>query len=197
MRIPLSIILLVSLIATAAAQFDMDFTKMASRPVMALMRDDIKKELKLNKEQNAEIGKIVKEVNGLNRGSGNPMAVLDKMKEADQKILAVLDEPQKKRLSEIRIQIQGPPALSDPEVAGPLQLSEDQVNKVKEMQSSYMSEMMSLMQKGMDRSTQGKLDKLRDDRDKKMLELLSAEQQAKFKEMQGPVFKNARPKGIF
>lgn len=201
MRATVAVLSFLLLIAAAFAQFDLDMAQMSARPSIALMRDDIRKELKLRKDQNSAISQIQKEMNLAMRGSGNDLAAamgsLDKMKEADAKIVAILDEPQKKRFSEIQIQIQGMPAAANPEIAEPLKLTEDQVGQIKSFQADYQKETMALMMNRPDKSTMGKIEKLAADRDKKILDLMSAEQQAKFKEMQGATLKNARPKGIF
>src|SRR5687768_3164250 len=111
MRFALSLLVFTLLSAMALCQFEMmNMNKMTSRPSMALQRQDIKKELKLRKDQSSEIDKAIKELNKA-MGQANPNnmaslgAPLEKIKETDEKILTVLDEPQKKRLSEVQIQM--------------------------------------------------------------------------------------------
>lgn len=197
MRYVLLFLIVFALSSVALGQFDMSgLGHMQSQPSMALQRGDIRKELKLTRAQNSQIDMIEKEVSSAASGSGQSFtAPFQKMKEADEQIMALLDDPQKKRLFEIQIQMQGPPAMAYPEVAGPLGLTEAQMKQITDLQSTFSTQAMDLTTHNPGRGTMGKITKLRDERDANMLQILTSAQRDKFKEMQGKPFKDARPKG--
>lgn len=190
------------LLATCAlAQFGLSsMSKMQSSPAMALLRTDIKKELKLRKDQESQINQIEKDLSSAmspTRGNdptslSSPLAKID---EANVKVMAVLDDTQRQRLFEIRLQMQGPPSVLDPDVSRSLALTDDQTGSIKTLDTTYLSEALRVVQDHPGKGTMEKIAKMRDDRDEKILKVLTDEQRAKFKEMQGTPFKDARPKG--
>src|SRR3954471_11404585 len=104
MRSALFVLLLFVSAHPAFGQFDMDsMLLMRTKPAIALTRADLKKELKLTKDQDASIGKIEKDLQaqmgGNNQTSINSaMAFPGKIDEASAQIVAILDETQRKRL---------------------------------------------------------------------------------------------------
>lgn len=197
MRSVLLFLVVFVLSSTAAAQFDIAaMGRMQCQPSVAIQRADIRKELKLTKQQNSEVQKIEKDVSAAVGSAGQTLtSPFQKIKEADDQIMALLDDPQKKRLAEIQIQIQGPPAMAYPEVSGPLGLSDAQVKQIAQLQADYGTQATDLAMHDHGRGAVGKVTKLRDERDANMLQVLTSAQRDKFKEMQGAPFKDARPKG--
>ena len=122
-------------------------------------------------------------------------------KAAEEKLRKILDEKQMARLNQLRLQREGIAALSRPEVAKELGLSEDQVAKIRKLQQQGrpgfggpgakggpggpggdFREMMAQMQK--------QREKLQAD----VLAVLTEEQRAKWTEMKGKEFKFPQPK---
>jgi hypothetical protein len=180
------------------AQMDLtDMMSMTSKPAFAIQRPDIKKELKLSKDQQKEISAIEKELQkdakaGSAAGTQDfaaGMAVFGKFDEAGKKIVALLDETQQKRFFEIRVQMKGPPGITDPEIAKLLEITEEQTAKIKETRSRYLRSVMT-GSKGIKA-----MEKARDAHDVELLALLTETQRTKLKEMEGKPFKNARYKG--
>jgi hypothetical protein len=196
MRSLVSLFLLVTA-AFGFGQFDMtDLMTMQTKPALAIQRPDIKKELKLSKEQTKELARIEKELQKemQTASGGTPdmaagMAVFGKIDEAGKNIVAVLDEPQQKRFFEIRVQMMGPPGIANAEIAPLLELTEEQRTKIKACRSEYLRSVITAS-KGM-----SAMEKAKNAHDVELLALLSEAQKAKFTEMQGKPFKNARTKG--
>jgi len=186
------LVIFLSLVAAAIAQFGMG--QMLSSPFMCMSRPDIRKELKLTKDQNKQVDAIVKDVMASARNQSDPMGGMRKMTEADKQILDLLDDNQKKRLGEIRIQMRGPAAILDEDVSKPLGLSEDQIKQAHDLQSAYMNELLGMMQHPSP-SMSKTADKKRDENDAKLMAVLTDAQREQFKAMQGAPFKNARLKG--
>lgn len=184
------------------AQFDMNPLAMQTRPAMLMIRNDVKKDLKLSGEQNKAIAKIESDMQkavtsaGRSNDLGAMGGSIKAMKDADEAVLAVLDESQRTRFTQIRIQVIGGATLLDPDLSKPLSLTDEQRSKAKELQDAHFQKVMDEMQHHHDRNLKKRLDKMRDEHDQAMIGLLTDEQKAKFKAMQGPVFKGARDFGM-
>jgi Spy/CpxP family protein refolding chaperone len=107
----------------------------------------------------------------------------------EDKIGAVLNDTQKARIKEIRIQARGASALADKEVAEALKLTDDQVNKIKDLTDSAMKDMREAFQSagnGGDRTAmREKMTKMRTETSEKLLAVLTADQKTAFEKMQG------------
>jgi len=185
----------------AWCQVDMsEMSKMQSSPCMVMLRRDIRKELKLSRSQDTDVDRIEKTLSGAMQPSKSKdpdslMAPYQAMKDANSQILATLDDVQKKRLSEIRLQILGCPAMVDPEFAPQVGLSEDQINAIKPIESAYIDDATQYVMKHHDKHTPDEIDKMAAARDVKILAILTQDQRDKFKQLLGTPFKNARPRG--
>ena len=188
------------------AQFDMaSMTLMQSSTSAAMNRADIRKELKLSRDQDQAIAKVEKELMGGGKGPrrndpnamADAMAMMGKYEQADKDIDALLDEKQKKRLVEIRIQMMGPPGLQSPLVAGPLELTDEQKEKVKAVETAHQADMVTIARSSRGKGLYEGMAKKRAEADAKLLELLTDAQKAKYKEIQGAPFKDARLQKYF
>jgi hypothetical protein len=102
------------------------------------------------------------------------------------KLREVLNDEQLTRLRQIQLQAQGIEAFSEPEVAAALALSESQSKQIAELRSEY-----SRKQQDLDGDFQSRFAKIRElnaERDKKALELLSADQKAQLASLHGKPF---------
>jgi hypothetical protein len=108
------------------------------------------------------------------------------MKEAH----AFLKAEQVKRLHEISLQQRGANALSDPEVAKKLKVTDEQAAKVKTILADSQSEMRELFQSAGDdrQAAMTKVQALRKETNTKVLALLTDSQKKTWKEMTGEPF---------
>jgi hypothetical protein len=113
---------------------------------------------------------------------------------ANAAVLAdILKEDQLKRFKQISLQQRGGQALADPEIAQALGLSTEQKDRIQAIQEASQNEMRELFQAGAadgDRQEmQKKTETLRAAVNDKSTAVLSAEQQTKWKELNGEPFK--------
>jgi RNA polymerase sigma factor (sigma-70 family) len=120
--------------------------------------------------------------------------------EAEKAVDNVLTPSQRKRVQEIMLQQRGPLALSDPEVAEALKLTPDQKDKIKTVESDAAGQMQQVAAKAMETLQQAgvgprtvqkltkKIDEINKETGQHLLEVLSDEQKAKWKEMTGKPF---------
>jgi Spy/CpxP family protein refolding chaperone len=108
-------------------------------------------------------------------------------KAMEDKIAVVLTDKQKARMKEIRLQVQGPAALSTKEVAAALKLTDDQAQKIADLNKSLDDARREAFQGGGggDPDAREKLATLRTETNDKILAVLSSEQKASFEKMQG------------
>ncbi|MFM9118288.1 MAG: hypothetical protein ACKOU6_19240, partial [Planctomycetota bacterium] len=121
----------------------------------------------------------------------------ERAKREREKLAEILKPDQLKRLNEIVIQVQGTGALSDPEVAKQLELTEmqkEEITKVRrEAMESNREEIRALIQ-GQDReAARKKMAEVRKATDDKVLAVLTASQRQKFESLKGAPF--AMPEG--
>lgn len=113
-------------------------------------------------------------------------------KEASEKINGVLTTEQKNRLDQISLQLRGIRAVADPEYASKLGISDDQKQKITdiyEAQREMMGELFSRDQSREEREkNREKMDELRAETDKAVMDVLTADQRTKFEASQGAKF---------
>ena len=152
--------------------------------------ETVQKDLALTDEQKASIKKINDDfrssLSGLSR-EDRRSKMTELRKGVEDKIDAVLDDKQKARVKEIRLQVQGPGALSNKEVADALKLSDEQVTKIKDLTKSLSDARREAFQGGGggNADAREKLTKLRTETNEKILALLTSDQKASFEKMQG------------
>lgn len=178
--------------------------------LMMLQRKDVQADLKLSADQI----KAVDELRAKNdeemaamrenmRASGGDFESMrrdmeKRQEETQKKVDAILDDGQRTRLKQIGFQIQGNMALMNPDTQKELGFTSEQTTKIEELQGKQREAMMAIMEKR--RNGDLDQDQMQDLMRKNMdimggelLKLLTAEQAAKFKEMQGAPFKATEP----
>ncbi len=182
-------------------------------PVMGLLRsDEVRKELKVDAEQEAGITKIEQQVRDQPRGDADAridfrnaseeerQKFFAKMKEAQKEQAAkshdllqeVLLPAQLQRLDELAMQRRGVMALNDPEVQKSLGMTAQQVEKLDEVRSEQETAMRDKMrearQSGDRSSMREKMGEYREQLEQSVLSVLSTDQKAKFEKMKGAEF---------
>lgn len=158
-----------------------------------LQQESVQKELKLSEDQI----KKIKELSDKQRESFRGLRDLSeeerrtKMAEArkanEKAVAEILKPEQVKRVKQISLQQQGARALSNPEVAKALNLSSEQTDKIKKIQEEARA---GRGQPG-DRSEEArkKREEARKATNEKLMNVLTAEQKTKLKELTGEPFK--------
>ncbi len=108
-----------------------------------------------------------------------------------KKVAEVLDAKQMARLEEIRIQALGTAAYMDEEVAKKLDITEEQQEKMQAAQREAFQEMRDAAS-GDERPGPEAMAKMREKLEAKVKELLTDDQQAKYKELVGKPFDTAQ-----
>ena len=158
----------------------------------------VQDELKVTPEQVTKLTALVAEqrkgFEGLrNLSQDERTKKFTEARQAAEKALAeVLNADQLKRVKQISWQQMGTAALSDDEVAATLSLNDEQKGKLKTIRDDSRKEMQGLFQgggQGGDREQRrAKFAELRKSTDEKATAVLTPEQQAKWKELQGAAF---------
>lgn len=178
--------------SVSSAQFDGTMLDMGYGPFATLQRPEIRKELKLSKEQIKQADLIIKELSKATE-SGN--AVVSSLKKIDDDLMALLDEKQKERFFQIQIQAKGGTALSDQIVAIKLEMTDEQKSSVKKIRKTAQNRLLDEVRKG---SRDSKLmEKISVAEEKELLAVLSEDQRVAFVKLAGEVFKGARMKGMW
>lgn len=169
--------------------------------VQLLQAEPVQTELELVADQKEQIAKIAEEAREGRRGGRGGFQDLSaeerakrieemqaRQRELDKKIDAILVGPQKTRLNEIYIQVQGANALTNPDIAKELGIGPDLQEKIVETRREAMPD--AFQGGGFDpdatpEERAKRFAEVRAEADKKVLALLSAEQQAKFEKMTG------------
>lgn len=164
-----------------------------------LTQKSVQDELKMSEEQITKAAEQVEKQResfaGLRDLSREERQVkMQEREKANQALLAeILKEDQLKRFKQISLQQRGGQALSDPEVAQALGLSTEQKDRIQAIQEASQGELRELFQAGAgggDRAElQKKAEALRASVNEKATAVLTAEQQTKWKEMNGAPFK--------
>ena len=111
--------------------------------------------------------------------------------EFNPKLKALVSADQVKRLQQIQLQSalrnQGPPALTAPEVAAELKLTDDQRKKLEEVNTEFMQKQRDLFGGGGGGGPEA-FNKLRDERTSKTMDVLTADQKTKLESLKGSAF---------
>jgi hypothetical protein len=154
---------------------------------------EVQADLKLNDEQKTKITEIADQVRGEARevfqagaGGGNvDFAKLQQIyQDASDKVNALLDASQQKRLMEITVQVNGPAALSEAAVRKQLMFTDEQNTKFAEAVKTNQEAMRSL--RDLPREEQrDKRQELNKEADEKLLGILTAQQKTEFEALKG------------
>jgi len=153
--------------------------------------EKVQADLKLTDDQKEQIKKIIADaprpMRDPNMSREERMAkAQEARKDLEDKINTVLNDSQKTRIKEIRLQVRGVQALSDKTVAESLKLTDDQVNKIKDLNKSLTDARTAAFSGGRpDQDAMDKLTKLRTETNEKILAVLTPDQKASFEKMQG------------
>lgn len=173
-------------------------------PAMLLGMEAVQKELAITDAQKEKITKLQEEARGAFRGGGNPQDLSDeerakrreeaaeRAKKTEQSLKEILDEKQYARLNELAIQQAGVMAISRPDVAEKLKLTDEQKKKLRELAESNQgggrggfnpNATQEERQKAME-EFRARREKLNTD----AMAVLTPEQKKAFEEMQGKKF---------
>ena len=175
-----------------------DMTAMMASPQIMLQRGEIKKELKVTRDEAKQLDELNKQYQELMKaGSKDPATALTAFKKGDEvgeQMRAVLDDGQKARFRELQLQCLGPSALLQEDVRTSLGLAPEQTDAIKAAKKEASDGMLDAARNGkMGNKTMENLVKAYEE---KAMKALTPEQTEKFKALQGKPFKDARPKGM-
>lgn len=156
---------------------------------MILMAPDVKKEIRITKDQDKQIQKAIKDLSDAAKGGGLSFDLTNPMAALDPALDSILNDDQKKRLDELFVQSNGGFALLDKKVAAPLQLTEEQLTKLTALSGQANSEAMNAFQHARSAGSFKAIQKKHDEFGLQMKGVLTPEQAAKFETMQGKPFK--------
>ena len=175
-----------------------------------LMMSEVQRELGITEQQRQQIGQLMVEqreqMQSLMQQMRNvtPEQRQQLMQQAIQKwdegIGKILQPAQKARLREIQRQVEGTYALTRPDVAKELNLSEEQKRRISSILDQYRQKQTQLWQQGrgpnVDRQAMfQQMQQLRQQMDKELLAVLTTPQQEQWRKMQGKPF--PLPRGAF
>ena len=184
---------------------------------MLLGSSQVQTELKLTDEQKSQVDTISREARETMfssfQGFGNirdlpeqertakfaeareKMQVAEKA--TNEKVAGVLDDAQEKRLNEIQLQVQGPTALSNDELAGKLNLTAEQKQKVKDILAAQRQVREELTggdnlsreeRRAKYDENRTKLEDLSKETDKGIVDVLTDPQKEQWSQMKGAAF---------
>ena len=158
---------------------------------------DVQAELKMNDEQKTRVAEINDELRedrrelwgtGFGRFSEIRSELEQLNRDASASVDKVLEPPQRKRLQEISIQQNGPRALEDPEVVAELGLSDEQKTKLAAASEENSQAFEKTFAESGREDWRQKSGELADQADKRLLSVLTPEQQTQFKQLEGEAF---------
>lgn len=165
--------------------------------IQLLQVAEVQEELKLSAEQKQKADAAHDEFMSARRQifaevdkeSGERGSKMKELKEKTAENLAkVLDDAQRKRMGEISLQVNGASELDNKEIAEELKITPEQKKQLAEVRKANAKarrEALKALEEGGEGSRSEKLSELQADGDKKLLEVLTAEQRKQFEEMQG------------
>jgi hypothetical protein len=165
-----------------------------------LRRAEVQTELKLTADQKTKVESMLETLGEERRGRFQDLR--DATPEERQKVMnewqaeetkrvnAILNPDQQKRFRQISLQQEGPMAVSRPDVADELKLTEDQKKKVAEARNQMAEKQRAIFEEaqGDREAMRSKMETLRKETNDKITTLLTEEQKTKWKEMCGTPF---------
>ncbi|MDQ2985794.1 MAG: hypothetical protein M3R13_03610 [Armatimonadota bacterium] len=198
----LSMALLAAIVGTAQLMNFMDPVRMAASPTRLMTSIPVQRELGLDSKQKAEIKKLLdgytKWLGEASKSSNQDFAamsgVLKEMeaKEAEfgRQGVALMTPEQAIRYKQVRLQVLGGRALSEPEVQDDLALDDTQKAAVTEYARNETRGLLEAARKGT--GAIKAWDKGGEAREAELVKVLSAEQAAKYAALRGKTFKDAK-----
>jgi hypothetical protein len=185
---------------------------------MLLRMPEVRKELKVSEDQGRDIDELLESASDRGRDNRDDFQDLDEEerqqrldeirkkaaeanKATDEKLAKILDEKQSERLTQLRLQREGFNALAQPDFAKQLGVSEEQQDKIRKAQEKLRPQggARPEFQDMSDEERQeffAKMQKDREDAEKEMTAVLTADQQAKWKQLKGEEFEFPRGGGF-
>lgn len=196
---------LITAAAFAAAQGRMMGMNMQTPDAFLVMNPDVQKDLKLSDQQKADIEKMMNEwrqnMPGRQGGGGgggapqgfDPSSIQRMMKEANDKIMGVLDVKQKERIFQIGVQTAGGRALFREDVQEKLSMKAAQKKQLNDLQSKMQEATMELFQSMRDQAiTREEMQTSMANNNRilgeEALKVLDATQKDAFEKLKGPKF---------
>jgi Spy/CpxP family protein refolding chaperone len=161
--------------------------------LLLLRQKSVQKELDINAETAQKIDEFCTAESEAakkahEKGEGAKEIYEQLTKKNDQFLADTLTPAQNKRLDQIAMQFTCLTHLTKPETAKTLNLSEEQVQKCKDLQSETRKAMVDLMESKDREGKNEKFAKLRQATREKIVALLTDDQKAKLREILGPPF---------
>lgn len=162
---------------------------------LLLRQESVQKELNLTEDQIKKVADLktpnFRDFQGLDREEIRKR--MDEANKANEKLVAEILKPeQTKRLKQIGWQRAGANAINDPEVATALAFTDEQKQKVEAIQKDGQRAMREIFGQGggkPDEEARKKMEDFRKGQNEKLMNVLTAEQKTKFKDLLGPEFK--------
>jgi hypothetical protein len=164
----------------------------ATVKLLLLRQKSVQKDLKLDAEVVKKIMEFTQKQSDaagktLELGEAERKKAFEKLAEENQKFLTdTLNEKQRKRLDQIGMRFTALTQLLKPEVVKELKLSDEQVKKLKDLQTQARKALVELIQAKERAGKSKKLAKLREETRTKILAVLTDEQKKKVREKLGP-----------
>lgn len=169
-------------------QFSFNPAAMVASPCIATQRPEVRKELKLSKEQIKVLDEVKKRFTEATQAANKSMdfsAISQAMREGDARIWEALDDGQDERLRGLILQIKGPAAFGEEEFVKEYALTPEQVEKLDAIRTTCRDGYMNAARKD-----QRKLKGILETYEKDSLAVLTADQRAKYDRACGPKVKN-------
>ena len=189
---------LISLSAVPAhAQRGGGWGRMFQLPAVTLAQlDAVQEDLKLSDEQKKQVAELNEKLNEERRElfSGGQGGDREQFRakwtkfnaDATNSFNEILDDAQEKRAQEIFIQVNGPAVLVQESVSESLKITDEQKEQMQDVLAASRDEFMDAGLRDMDREEAAKkIAELNASRDEKLLAVLTEDQRAEFKKMQG------------
>ncbi len=156
--------------------------------IFLLNQKSVQEELKLTDEQIAKVKELQEKQREAfqNFRDMSPEERQQKMQEMTKAVDQTLKPQQLKRIKQIALQQAGARAVNDEEVAKALNVTDEQKEKFREIQREFFEKMREL---GFDEDKAKERESLQKETNEKMMAVLTSDQKAKLKEMQGEPFK--------
>jgi hypothetical protein len=188
-----AVVLVVPVVWVATARpAEPDFPSETTNKLLLLRQKSVQKELELSAETIQKVMAFTttqsdKAAKALEQGEAERKRAFEQLAMQDEQFLNVALTPkQRKRLDQITMQFTALTQLTKPEIAKELKLSDEQVQKFKDLQTEARKALKELLSDKEGRTE--KFAKLREAARTKVLALLTDEQKAKVREMVGPPF---------
>lgn len=157
-----------------------------------LGQESVQKELKLSDAQVKQVKELMDKQREAFQGlrdlsQEERRTKMQELNKANNEAVAKILKPEQiKRVRQISLQRQGAAAVNNEEIAKALNITDDQKQKIREIQTKSREEMQGL---GRDEEGAKKRQEIRKTMNEKVMGVLTADQKTKLKEMQGEPFK--------